>query len=85
MEIVSATATRRDVFAVSPIGLVAVAASNMRVRIPVPYHPVQRTCDAGVCRRARNIAASVRANNRIATKCGFGPTNSGYIGLNRCT
>ena len=34
MEIASATATRRDVFAMSPTGLAAVAASDMTLRIP---------------------------------------------------
>ena len=35
MEMVSATATRRDVFAMSPTGLAAIAASDMTLRIPV--------------------------------------------------
>lgn len=30
-----------------------------------------------------NIAARVRADNQIATKCGFARTNGGYICLNR--
>jgi len=35
MDMVSATATRRDVFAMNPTGLAAVAASDMTLRIPV--------------------------------------------------
>src|SRR2546423_4667456 len=35
IDIVSATATRRDVFAIMPVGLAAVATSDMTPRIPV--------------------------------------------------
>ena len=60
MAMVCATATRRDVFAMMPAGLAAVAASDMTLRIPAAV---------------RNIAGRLRAANRIATKGGFARTN----------
>ena len=71
MDMVSATATRRDVFAMSPTGLAAVAASDMTLRIPSPRdRPRVQNC--------RHYQVRGHARNRIATKHGFARLKRGY-------
>lgn len=66
MDMVSATATRRDVFAMIPAGLAAGAASDMTLRIPSQTRSGTSPDSTGA-----NIAVRRHARKRIATKRGF--------------
>jgi hypothetical protein len=85
IDIVSATATRRAVFAMMPTGLAAAANSDMTLRIPVSglrERGSRDRAEGGTSSTCTPLSRhACRANNRIATKGVFARTNGGCVCL----